>query len=100
MAIKRNTNTKKDPEQTFSVEVTRAKELDNCIAFDMIANGVKIYGCFYRTYEDRDRPGDEKAFISFPSRKGSDGKWYQHAWFEVSPELLADIEKQIEAKLK
>lgn len=102
MAIKRTA--KKETEQqapaiTYDVEVTRAREFDNGIALDLTVNGVKIYGCWYRTYEDRKKPGDEKAFIGFPSRQGSDGKYYQHAWFPVSDELLADIEKQIEAKL-
>lgn len=83
----------------YDVEVRRAKEFDNGISIDIEVNGVKIYNVWYRTYEDRKNPGDEKAFLGFPSRKGNDGKYYQYCWFPVSDELLADIEKKIEEKL-
>ena len=83
----------------YDVEITKAKEFDNAIAIDMIVNGVKLYGSYYRTYEDRKKPGEETAFISFASRKGNDGKYYQHYWFPIDDELLQEIEKQIEVKL-
>lgn len=99
MAIKVKKSEKKEAAVNYTVTVMRAKQLDNCIGIDLQVNGVKIYNCFYRTYEDRDNPGDEKAFIAFPSRKGSDGKWYQYAWFRVDEAVLQDIEKQIESLL-
>lgn len=107
MAIKVNTKAAKTakkekedaPQIEYNVEVTRAKSFDNGISIDMVCNGVKIYGAWYRTYEDRKNPGDEKAFIGFPSRQGNDGKYYQHCWFPISEDLLQDIEKQIEVKL-
>lgn len=103
MAIKKNSSSAAKAEKAesikYDVEVTRAKEFDNGISIDMMCNGVKIYGAWYRTYEDRKNPGDEKAFIGFPSRQGNDGKYYQHCWFPISDELLKEIEKQIEVKI-
>ena len=79
----------------FKVEVLRAKELQSGdIALDLKVNGVDIYGSFYVT---REVDGKETSFISLPSRKGSDGKWYKYVYFPVSDDMLADIEKQIEA---
>lgn len=107
MAIKRkkepvNATEEELPElkhDDYDVRVIRAKEFDSGITFDMCANGINIYGCWYRTYEDRNNPGDEKAFIAFPARKGNDGKWYNYAYFKVSEEVLKKIEDQISAIL-
>ena len=41
----------------------------------------------------------KESFISFPARKGNDGNYYNHAWFKISDELRAEIEKQIEAMI-
>lgn len=100
MAIKKNTKKADAPKVEYNVSVKRAKEFDNGIALDLIVNGVNIYGCWYRTYEDRDKPGEERSFIAFPSRKGNDGKYYQYAWFPIDDVLLTDIEKKIETALE
>lgn len=97
-------NKKKDEElHVYDVEILKVKDFSKdgktCIAVDLQVNGVKIYGCWYRVYEDRKKPGEEKGFISFPSRQGSDGKYYQYAWFPISEDLLQDLEKQIETML-
>ena len=88
---------KKDKEQnkhTYTIEVSRAKELDSGdIALDLIVNGVSIYGAFYVTREVK---GKVESFISFPSRKGSDGKYYKYVYFPVSDDLLSRLEKDIE----
>ena len=62
------------------IEVTRANELTekDVIMFDMKVNDVTIYGCSYRELERKDGSGSF-AKIGFPSRKGSDDKWYSHA---------------------
>ena len=84
----------KKEEQNYKVEVKRAKEFDyGDIAVDMVVNGINIYNC---TYKSGEKDGKDYAFISFPSRKGNDGKYYSHVYFKISDELLADIEKQIE----
>lgn len=80
--------------QSYNVEVKRAKQFESGdIAVDMVVNGVSIYNC---TYKSGEKDGKEYAFISFPSRKGKDDKYYSHVYFKISEELLADIEKQIE----
>ena len=86
MALKKN----KQEETTFTVKVTRAKQIKNNVAFDMEVNGVMIYGCWLK----ETKAG--KNFVSFPSYKGSDGKYYSHAFFKISDELEADIEAQLE----
>lgn len=83
---------KKKEEQivTIDAKVTRAKQFkDGGVVFDMQVNGVFIYGC--RVIESKN--GD---FVSFPSYKGSDGKYYSHAWVKLSDEDTKSIVKQVE----
>jgi hypothetical protein len=84
----------------FDVKVLRAKEIKDAITFDVRINGVTIYGCWYRVYEDREKPGEETGFVSFPSRKGTDGKWYSYAYIKIDKDNMTLIEKQIEELLK
>lgn len=95
MAIKKKENAE---EQTYNVEVTRAHEFKSGdISFDCIVNGVTLYGL---TYINADAKRNIKEpFISFPSRKGSDGKYYNYCWFNITDELFSAIEKQIEGVL-
>ena len=83
------------------IEVTRANELTekDVIMFDMKVNDVTIYGCSYRELERKDGSGSF-AKIGFPSRKGSDDKWYSHAYVKLSDADIDAIEKGIEAVLK
>lgn len=98
MAIQRKAKAEAQATQ-FEVEVTRAKELDNgTIMFDMVVNGVSVYGCSYKTLKRKDN-GEEFAKIGFPSRKGSDGKYYNQAYFKIDEDTLKHIEKAIEAAL-
>lgn len=79
------------------IKVDRAKSFDTSISFDVTVFGcVKIYGLTYRTYTDK-KTNEEKGIISFPSKKGKDEKYYNHAYFFVSDEVLAKCEKEIEA---
>ena len=43
-----------------------------------------VYGC-------RIAEGKEGSFISFPSRKGKDGKYYSHAYFRLTQEEQDEI---------
>lgn len=98
MAIQRKAKAEAQATQ-FEVEVTRAKELDNgTIMFDMVVNGVSVYGCSYKTLKRKDN-GEEFAKIGFPSRKGSDGKYYNQVYFKINDDLVKVIEKAIEAVL-
>lgn len=85
----------KEEKRDYEVKVTRAHELDNCVMFDMEVNGVTIYGCNYKSMLRKDGSG-EFIKIGFPSRKGSDGKWYSQAYFKISDELAEEIEAQID----
>ena len=94
MALNKNKKTEtKETENTttYTVKVTRAKEIKGSYAFDMDVNGVTIYGCWLK----ETKAGDN--FVSFPSYKGKDGKWYSHAYFKIDEKTQADIEKQIES---
>lgn len=101
MGINKKVTEENKKVQDHVIEVTRANELKdkNVIMFDMIVNGVTIYGCSYRELERKDGSGSF-AKIGFPSRKGSDDKWYSHAYFKISDADIDAIEKGIEAVLK
>lgn len=86
-------------EQSFEIQVNRAHELDNgTIMFEMTVNGVTIYGCNYKVLKRKDN-GEEFAKVGFPSRKGSDGKYYNQAYFKITDDLISIIEKGIDAAL-
>ena len=85
---------KKTESAVQSVEVTRAKAFDNGgVVFDMVVNGVTIYGC--RVVEGKN--GD---FISFPARKGSDGNYYSHAYIKLTEDDTKQIISQVEKALE
>ena len=89
-------STKKQETATinYDVKVTRAKEVkEGHVAFDMIVNGVTIYGCFYREGE---KDGKPYQFISFPSKKADNGKYYNHVWFKIDPATEQDIIAQLQ----
>ena len=72
------------------IKVTRAHAHKDQLFFDMKVNGVKIYGC--RLVE-----GSKGTFVSFPSRKGNDGKYYSYAFVSLSDEDTKNIIARIEA---
>lgn len=76
----------------IDAKVTRANQVGDAVFFDMEVNGVTIYGC--KVIEGKN--GD---FISFPSHKGKDGKYYNHAWVKLSDDDSAAIVKQVEEML-
>lgn len=76
------------------IEVTRAKELENVIMFDMKVNDVTIYGCSYRVLTRKDT-GEEFGKVGFPSKKIGDN-YYNHAFVKLSSADIENIEKQLE----
>lgn len=98
MAINKKANKETKKPVNHEIEITRAKEFDDCISFDMIVNDITVYGCRYRTYTDK-KSGEERNFIAFPSYKGKNGEYYSHVYFPVSDDDLTAIEKGIEAVL-
>lgn len=95
MAIQKKAQKSEETKVTYNFEVKRAKDLDKVIMFDWEVNGIMIYGMAYRTGKTKE--GKDYTLVSFPSRKGSDDKYYNHCWFKISEEMIAEIEKQIEA---
>lgn len=72
------------------IVVKRAKGFDWGISFDMIVNDVTIYGCKLLTNKK------DEMFVSFPSRKGTDDKYYNYAYVGLSVEDIQNIVAQIE----
>lgn len=91
MAI--NSGSKKE-KVTYNVKVLKAAQYDWGITCDIEVNGVTIYGCVHREGVKAD--GTEWSLLSMPSRKATDGKYYNHVFFPMSKDMLSDIEKQIE----
>lgn len=86
--------TKNKTNEKVTVKVTRVKQFDNGgIVFDINANGVDIHNM--RVVEKKDGSN----FFSFPSYKGKDGKYYSHVYFEITDDMIPEIEKQIESLL-
>ena len=87
----KGTNTKNvEAIKLDSYNVTRASMINDTVFFDVVLNGISIYGC--KVVEGKN--GD---FISFPSRKGKDDKYYSIAWCRLSDDdqklILDTVEK-------
>ena len=83
---------KKDVNVEVNAKVVRANQVEDLVFFDVEINGVTIYGC--KVVEGKN--GD---FISFPSHKGKDGKYYNHAYIKLSDDQAKDIISQVENML-
>lgn len=85
---------KQDFIKVDSYQVSRVRTVGqkDSVTFDLELNCVKIYGCFVVEGKDGD-------FISFPSRKGSDGNYYSIAYAYLSENdtknILAEVERQL-----
>ena len=86
---------KKDQTAAHKLTVERVHQFDDgSITFNLQVDGfVTIYGC--RIYDRK----DGKPFISFPARKGSDGKYWNHAFIKLNDDQSEEIAKQVEEKL-
>ena len=100
MGIKKKTAETQENAIKYDCKVTRAKDLgeDNPIMFDMIVNGITIYGLSYKTFQRKDGSGEFNT-IGFPSHKGNDDKYYNWVYFKIDDTLFEDIERQIESLL-
>lgn len=74
------------PIEVSSMSIIRATPYEDMYFFDMILNGICIYGC--KLIE-----GENGWFISFPSKKPAKkgGKWYNHCWAPLSEDDTAEI---------
>lgn len=72
--------------EVTSLKITRARAYEDMYFFDMILNGIFIYGC--RLIE-----GDDGWFVSFPSKKPDKkgGKWYNHCWAKLDEDTATEI---------
>lgn len=87
------------PKFEYHVEVLKiSSRKEKKINFNARVNGVTIYGMQYIEYVNKE--GQPGSMIVPPSYKGSNGQYYNNAWFPISRELKADIEKQLEALLQ
>lgn len=74
------------------IRVTRAHQFDDGnIAFDMEISGITIYGCMMLQ-----RKKDGANFVSFPSKKGKDGTYYNHVFTKLNDEEFNAIDKQLD----
>jgi DNA-binding cell septation regulator SpoVG len=85
---------KKEVNEVVNVEakVTRANQVNDTVFFDMEINGISVYGL--KVVE-----GSNGDFISWPSHKGKDGKYYNYVWCKLSDEQQKDIIHQVEEML-
>lgn len=75
----------------YSVDHVKMDSKDR-VRFALTVNGVTVYGC--NVVE-----GNNGDFISFPSYKGKDGKYYNHAYIPLTDKeqehILLDVEKEL-----
>lgn len=75
----------------YSVDNVKMDSKDR-VRFSLTVNGVTVYGC--NVIE-----GNNGDFISFPSYKGKDGKYYNHAYIPLTDKeqegILLDVEKEL-----
>ena len=85
---------KKKETGVIAVKVTRAFAFENgTVSFDLIVNN-QFYFNNMRIVE-----GNTKDFITFPSYKGKDEKYYSHCWFRIDDELEKQIMELVREKL-
>ena len=96
MAFGNKKNSGKKNEQygeVVSFEILKATQFSWGVSFNMVLNGVTIYNCTVAETKEG------KPFISFPSRKGSDDKWYSYVYFKFtdadSKAILDAVEKAL-----
>ena len=87
-----NTNTttqRLDPITVNSFAIGRVRDNGQGIPYaDVTINGVTVYGCAVRATQSGE------AFIAWPTKKGSDGKFYKLSYAPLSQE---DQDKIIQA---
>ena len=102
MAFETNNNTENNTVK--SVKVTRArKSSDTCVFFNAIVNDISIYDLSFVFFKDKET-GEEKSFISFPSRdyidKEGNKAYFSLVRFTYTEGMKNDIFKQITELLK
>jgi len=90
-------NTRKDfITDDVAIEIQRPRRLESGnIAFNLKICGITIYGCIFTWSANR-----ECWFVSFPSRKGNDGKYYNYAFVPFTDADNKKIEDAVEKALQ
>ena len=77
----------------YNYTINRVREvIDTMVSFNIIVNGVTIYGMKVIKFT---KDGQERMMVAFPSQKGNNEKYYNHAFFPMSNEMQADIIAQV-----
>lgn len=93
MEAKKFGSRKEAVKHSFTVDRVHVFE-DGSVTFNMIVdNYVRVYGL--RIYDGK----DGKPFISFPSRKGKDDKYWNHVYCPLSAEDVEEIAKKVEERM-
>lgn len=74
-------------------EIRNPRHFDWGTTFTLVLNGVEIHNC--KVGERK----DGNSFISFPSYKGKDGKYYSHVYFRLSEADSDEILKALAEQL-
>lgn len=90
--MKKKETQSKETVEVREFEVKNVNQYKDTVFFNLIINGVTIYGC--RVVE-----GQNGDFIAFPSKKGNDGKYYNHAYVALSDDDSKKILEEVEKKL-
>ena len=93
MEAKKFGSRKETVKHSFTVDRVHVFE-DGSVTFNMIVDKyVRVYGL--RIYDGK----DGKPFISFPSRKGKDDKYWNHVYCPLAAEDVEEIAKQVEERM-
>lgn len=80
-------------QHVYTVERVHQFE-DGSVTFNMVVDGFfRVYGL--RIYDGQ----DGTPFISFPARKGKDGKYWNHCYFPLTHDDVSNIADQIDQQL-
>lgn len=86
-----NENSKKSILKDYSVDHVKMDSKDR-VRFSLTVNGVTVYSCVVMEGKNGD-------FISFPSYKGKNGKYYNYAYIPLTDKeqeaILLDVEKEL-----
>lgn len=75
--------------------ISRVKEVtDTMVSFNINVNGVTIYGMKVIKYKSK-KTGEDGMMVAFPTRKGSDDKYYNICTFSMTQEMQDDIINQV-----
>lgn len=96
-------NSKKEKKEfnmdIVTLQVKSARQFNNGrVGFTLECNGITIYNMIAFPYNDKE--GNEQWGVSFPQKKGSDGKYYNEVWFPINEEVRKDILDMIDEVLE